>query len=43
MDNEDKEYFKEMFDQYHNGEISIFELMDNLETDRFDGDVFDYL
>ena len=43
MDTEDKEDFKEMFDQYHNGEISVFELMDNLETDRFDGDVFDYL
>jgi hypothetical protein len=39
----DKEEAQELFDQYHNGEISVFELMDNLETDRFDGDVFEYL
>jgi hypothetical protein len=34
---------QELFDQYHNGEISVFELMEELETSRFDGDVFEFL
>ena len=36
-------YIKELFDQYHAGEIDVFQLMDELETERFDGDVFDFL
>ena len=40
MDNEE---VKELFDQYHNGEISVFELWGELETSRFDGDVCDFL
>lgn len=39
----DREEAQELFDQYHNGEISVFELWENLETERFDGDVFDFL
>lgn len=40
MDNEEAQ---ELFDQYHNGEIDVWELWEELETSRFDGDVFDYL
>lgn len=40
MDNQEAQ---ELFEQYHNGEIDVFELWDELETSRFDGDVFDYL
>ena len=40
MDNEEAQ---ELFDQYHNGEIDVWELWDELEISRFDGDVFDYL
>ena len=43
MDNEDKEYIKEIFDQFHSGEMSVFELMEELETERFDGDIIDFL
>ncbi len=39
----DREEAQELFDQYHNGKISVFELWENLETERFDGDVFDFL
>jgi hypothetical protein len=34
---------QELFEQYHAGEIDVFQLMEELETSRFDGDVFDYL
>lgn len=36
-------YIQELFDQYHAGELEIWDLMEQLETERFDGDVFDYL
>jgi len=39
----DNEEAKELFDQYHNGEIDVFQLMEELETSRFDGDIFEYL
>ena len=32
---------KELFDLYHAGEIDVVELMENLEIERFDGDIFD--
>jgi hypothetical protein len=41
--NEDNQNIQELFDQYHSGEMDVFQLMDELETERFDGDVFDYL
>lgn len=41
--NEQDEYIKEIFDQFHAGEIDVLELMDELETSRFDGDIIDYL
>jgi len=41
--NEDNQYIQELFDQFHSGEMDVFQLMDELETERFDGDVFDYL
>ena len=41
--NEDNQHIKELFDQFHSGEMDVFQLMDELETERFDGDVFDYL
>jgi len=34
---------QELFEQYHNGEIDVFQLMEELETSRFDGDVFEFL
>ena len=34
---------QELFDQYHNGEIDVFQLMEELEISRFDGDVFEFL
>lgn len=34
---------KELFDMFHNGDISVSELMDDLELMRFDGDIVDYL
>jgi len=34
---------KELFEMFHNGEISVSELMDDLDTMRFDGDIVDYL
>jgi hypothetical protein len=40
MDNEEA---KELFEQFHNGEIDAFELMIELENSRFDGDIFEYL
>lgn len=43
MDNEDNQHIQELFDQFHSGEMDVFQLMDELETERFDGDVFDYL
>jgi hypothetical protein len=36
-------YVQELFDLYHAGEMDIAELMEQLEVERFDGDVFDYL
>jgi len=39
----DNEHIQELFDQYHNGEIDVWELMDQLETERFDGDIIEYL
>jgi hypothetical protein len=39
----DNEYIQELFDQFHAGEIDAFELQEELENSRFDGDVFDYL
>ena len=40
---EDKNYIQEIFDQFHAGEIDVLELMDQLETERFDGDIIDFL
>jgi hypothetical protein len=34
---------KELFNMFHNGEIGVGELMDDLELMRFDGDIIDYL
>lgn len=34
---------KELFDMFHKGDINVFELMDDLELMRFDGDIIDYL
>jgi len=39
----DREEAKELFEQYHSGEIDVWELWEELETSGFDGDVFDYL
>ncbi len=39
----DNEYIQEIFDQYHAGEIDTLDLMEELESSRFDGDIFDYL
>jgi hypothetical protein len=39
----DNEYIQEIFDQFHAGEIDTLELMDELETARFDGDIIDFL
>jgi hypothetical protein len=36
-------YTQELFDQFHAGEIDAFELQEELENSRFDGDIFDYL
>jgi hypothetical protein len=43
MENEDQQYIKEIFEQFHSGEIDVLELMDELETARFDGDIIDFL
>jgi len=43
MDNEDQEYIKEIFEQFHKGEIDVLDLMEELETARFDGDIIDFL
>lgn len=37
------EYVKEIFEMFHSGEINVLELMDELDTMRFDGDIIDYL
>lgn len=37
------EHIQELFDMYHNGEIDVWDLADQLETERFDGDLLDYL
>jgi hypothetical protein len=34
---------KELFEMFHSGEIDALELMDELDTMRFDGDIIDYL
>jgi len=34
---------KELFEMFYNGEIDALELMDELDTMRFDGDIIDYL
>lgn len=34
---------RELFDLFHKGEISVNELMDDLEMMRFDGDIIDFL
>jgi hypothetical protein len=39
----DNEYIQEIFDQFHAGEIDTLELMEELETARFDGDIIDFL
>jgi hypothetical protein len=41
--NEDNQHIQELFDQFHSGEMSVFELMEELETERFDGDIIDFL
>lgn len=41
--NEDNQHIQEIFDQFHAGEMSVFELMEELETERFDGDIIDFL
>lgn len=43
MENEDQQYITEIFEQFHNGEIDVLELMEELETARFDGDIIDFL
>jgi hypothetical protein len=42
-DTMDNEYIQEIFNQFHAGEIDTLELMEELETARFDGDIIDYL
>ncbi|NBW18770.1 MAG: hypothetical protein EBR82_63430 [Caulobacteraceae bacterium] len=32
MENEDQQYIKEIFEQFHNGEIDVLDLMEELET-----------
>jgi hypothetical protein len=34
---------KELFEMFHSGEITVSELMDDLEMLRFDGDIIDFL
>ena len=41
--NEDNQHIQEIFDQFHAGEIDVLELSEELESSRFDGDIFDYL
>jgi hypothetical protein len=40
---EDNQHIQEIFDQFHAGEIDVLELSEELESSRFDGDIFDYL
>jgi hypothetical protein len=42
-DTMDNEYIQEIFNQFHAGEIDTLELMEELETARFDGDIIDFL
>jgi hypothetical protein len=37
------EQVTELFEMFHNGDINVMELMDDLELMRFDGDIIDYL
>lgn len=37
------EQVQELFEMFHNGDINVFELMDDLDLMRFDGDIIDYL
>jgi hypothetical protein len=39
----DNEHIQEIFDQFHAGEIDVLELMEELDTARFDGDIIDFL
>jgi len=43
MENEDQQYITEIFEQFHKGEIDVLDLMEELETARFDGDIIDFL
>jgi hypothetical protein len=38
-----EEEVKELFEQYHAGEIDVWELWEELETSRFDGDIIEFL
>lgn len=39
----DEELVKELFEMFHNGEITADELMDDLDIGGFDGDLIDFL
>ena len=39
----DNEYVQELFDMFHNGEISASDLMADLDIGGFDGDIIDFL
>jgi len=39
----DEEQVKELFEMFHNGDISAMDLMADLDVGGFDGDLIDYL
>ena len=42
-DTMENDHIREIFNLFHAGEIDTFELMEELETARFDGDIIDFL
>jgi hypothetical protein len=39
----DEQYVAELFEMFHNGDISASDLMADLDMGGFDGDLIDYL
>ena len=39
----DNETVAELFEMFHNGDITAMELMDDLDIGGFDGDLIDFL
>lgn len=39
----DEEQVKELFEMFHNGDISAMDLMADLDIGGFDGDLIDFL